>query len=67
MDLMKQFTVRKQNVSQTIADAATAAVVDSEISNPMLKKLSKLSFASRAKRHAKSTNNREEAKSVLTE
>lgn len=50
MDLMKQFTVRKQSGSTTIADpAAAAAVVNSQISNPMLKKLSKMSFVKQEK------------------
>lgn len=50
MDLMKQFTVRKQSASTTIADAAAAAaVVNYQISNPMLRKLSKMSFINQEK------------------
>lgn len=42
MDLMKQFTVRKQSASSVKPE-----VVDSPIVNPMLRKLSKLSFMNR--------------------
>ena len=63
MDLMKQFTVRKQSAPSAIANAAVAEV-DTPIVNPMLRKLSKMSFMNRGENASRTGGNTKDYDSI---
>ena len=63
MDLMKQFTVRKQSAPSAIANAAVVEV-DTPIVNPMLRKLSKMSFMNRGENASRTGGNTKDYDSI---